>query len=65
MTTFKGRAIRHHCKLSICIFSFTHFGFEGRMLALIVLVPGHCVDFTKYISPNGNNMSGMTQANCN
>ena len=63
MTTFKGRAIHHHCILSNCIFSSPHFGFVGRMLALSVLVPGHCFDFTKYISQNGNNMSGMTQAN--
>ena len=63
MTTFKGRGIHDHCILSICIFSFHHFGFVGRMLALIVLVPGHFFDFTLYISQNGNNMSGMTQAN--
>ena len=44
MTTFKGRAIHQHCILSICIFSFHHFGFVGRMLALIVLVPSHCFD---------------------
>ena len=24
------------------------------MLALIILIPGHCFDFTKYISQNGN-----------
>ena len=33
------------------------------MLALIVLVPGHCFDFTSYINQNGNNMPKMTQAN--
>ena len=63
VTTFKRRAIHHHCILSICISSFPHFGFVGRMLALIVLVPGDCFDFTKYISQNGNNISGMTKAN--
>ena len=46
MTTFKERAIHDHCILSICIFSFYHFGLVGRMLALNVLVPGHCFDFT-------------------
>ena len=46
MTTFKGRAIHDHCILSICIFSCHHFGFVGRMLALILLVPGHCFDFS-------------------
>ena len=46
VTTFKGRAIHHHGILSICIFSFQHFGFVGRMLALIVLVPDHFFDFT-------------------
>ena len=63
MTTFKGRAIYQQCILSTCQFSFHHFGFVGRMLALIVLVPGHCFEFTWYISQNGNNMSRMTQAN--
>ena len=63
MTIFKGRAIPQHCILSICTFSFHHFGFVGGMLALIILVPSHCFDFTLYISQNGNNMSGMTQAN--
>ena len=38
--------LHHHCILSICIFSFPHFDFVGRMLALIVLVSGHCYDFT-------------------
>ena len=33
------------------------------MLALIVLVPDHCFDFTQYISQHWNNMSRMTQAN--
>ena len=33
------------------------------MLALIVLVPGHCFDFTKYINQDGNNIPRMTQAN--
>ena len=33
------------------------------MLALILLVPGHCFDFTQYIRQNWNNMSRMTQAN--
>ena len=33
------------CVLSICIFS-PHFDFVGRILALIVLVSGHCYDFT-------------------
>ena len=46
MTNFKGRAIRHHCILYISIFNFYHFGFVGRMLARIVLVPGHNFDFT-------------------
>ena len=46
VTTFKGRAIHDHCILYICIFSFHHFGFVVKMLALIVLVPGHCFDFT-------------------
>ena len=38
MTTFKGRAIHDHCILYICIFSFHHFGFVVKMLALIVLM---------------------------
>ena len=46
MTTFKGRAIHDHCILYICILSFHHFGFVVKMLAVIVLVPGHCFDFT-------------------
>ena len=57
------KVIHHQCILSICIFSFPHFGFVGKMLALIVLVPGHCFDFTQFISQNGNTMSRMTQAN--
>ena len=55
--------IYHHCILSICIFSFPHFEFVGRMLSLIVLVPGHCFDFTLYLNQNGNDMFRMTQAN--
>lgn len=31
--------------LSICVFAFFHFGFEGRMLDLIS-VPSHCLFFT-------------------
>ena len=38
--------LHHHYILSIWIFSFPHFGFVGRLLALSVLVPGHCFDFT-------------------
>ena len=33
------------------------------MLALTVLVSGHCFDFNQYIRQSWNNMSGMTQAN--
>ena len=36
----------HHCMLSICIFSFTHFDLVGRVLALIALVSGHLYDFS-------------------
>ena len=38
--------LHHHCILSIGIFSFPHCDFVGRVLALIVLVSGHCYDFT-------------------
>ena len=65
VTTFKGRAFHHYCILATCLFSFSHFGFVGRMLALTELVPGHCFDFTKIISQNGNNMSRRTQTNSN
>ena len=39
MTSFEGRAIHRHGVLSICIFSFPHCWFVGRMLTLIELVP--------------------------
>ena len=31
--------------LSIYVFSYFPFGFEGRMWDLIVLVPDHCLSF--------------------
>ena len=31
--------------LSIYVFSYFHFGFEGRMWHLIVSVPDHCLSF--------------------
>ena len=34
------------CKLlSVYVFSYFHFGFEGRMWDLIVSVPDHCLSF--------------------
>ena len=31
--------------LSICVFSYFPFGFEGRIWDLIVSVPDHCLSF--------------------
>ena len=31
--------------VSICVFSYFPFGFEGRMCDLIVSVPDHCLSF--------------------
>ena len=31
--------------LSVCVFSYFPFGFEGRMWDLIVSVPDHCLSF--------------------
>ena len=31
--------------LSVYVFSYSPFGFEGRMWDLIVSVPGHCLSF--------------------
>ena len=31
--------------VSVCVFFFFHFGFEGGMWDLIVLVPDHCLSF--------------------
>ena len=45
-------------------FGYVKVDFVVRMLALIVLVSGHCYNFTWYIRKKvGNKMSGMTQAN--
>ena len=33
------------CKLSIYVFSYFPFGFEGRIWDLIVSVPDHCLSF--------------------
>ena len=34
------------CIMSICCFSYSHFGFDDRILVLIVPVPGICLLFT-------------------
>ena len=53
---FTARAFRK--LLSIYVFSYFPFGFEGRMWDLIVSVPDHCLSFyfTKY---------RFSQNNCN
>ena len=38
-------AIAFRKMLSVCIFSYFPFGFEGRMWDLIVSVPDHCLSF--------------------
>ena len=44
---FTARAFRK--LLSIFVFSYFHFGFEGRVRDLIVSVPDHCLFFTLLI----------------
>ena len=46
---FTARAFRK--LLSIYVFSYFPFGFEGRMLYLIVSVPDHCLSF--YLTHSG------------
>ena len=41
---FTARAF--HKLLSICVFSYSSFGFEGRIRDLIVSVPDHCLFFS-------------------
>ena len=45
---FTARAIRK--LLSMSVFSYFPFGFEGRILNLIVSVPDHCLSFTLLLS---------------
>ena len=48
MTTYLGKSCSFDLprKLSsIYVFSYFPFGFEGRMLVLIVSVPDHCLSF--------------------
>ena len=35
--------------MSICNFSYFHFGSEGGTLVLITSVPGHCLPFHVYL----------------
>ena len=37
---------------SVYLFSYFHFGFEGRMWDLIVSVPDHCLSFYFIQAPN-------------
>ena len=52
MTTCFGKSysfglprVPHRKLLSIYVFSYFSFGFEGRMWDLIVSVPDHCLSF--------------------
>ena len=45
---FTARAFR--ILLSICVFSYFPFGFEGRIWDLIVSVPDHCLSFYLHAS---------------
>ena len=46
MTTYVGNTASTFRKLlSIYVFSYFPFGFEGRMWDLIVSVPDHCLSF--------------------
>ena len=35
-------SVSSFCIISICVLDISHFGFEDRILILIVPVPGHC-----------------------
>ena len=46
MATFWERAAHSFSLLCLFVaFVVSHFGFEGRLLLLIALVPGHCLPF--------------------
>ena len=54
MATFKERAAHSVNQMFLLLrlfvdFSVSHSGFEGVNLALLVLVPGHCLPFTFHV----------------
>ena len=52
------------CKLlSIYVFSYFPFGFEGRMWDLIVSVPDHCLSFYFSVIPSNREREAQTFRN--
>ena len=50
------------CIMSICSFSFSHFGFEDSTLVLIAPAPCHCLPFTVYTDDMAEN--AKPEKNC-